>query len=127
MSDPRPVALTDEWLTAAEERIATARPDETRIQVTNGYPTLGIVEGAFIMAALDGASTIAAGFRALRDAAREYREAQVAWLDAAQALIDNRGKEPYPSQWHVRLDAARAREDAARVALDTLIAREVPR
>ena len=50
---------------AIEARAAAARPDPSRIVVVNGVPSIGIVEAAFVTAALDDIPTLLAALRTL--------------------------------------------------------------
>ena len=68
------VTRTAAWLSAAEARIVAARPDPARVVVTNGCPSIGIVEAAFVIAAFDDALVLVAEVKRLRALVGEASE-----------------------------------------------------
>ena len=83
-------ALTAETLAAMEARAAAARPDPARVVVTNGHPSVGIVEAAFILAVFDDHAQLLAEVRrltaALDGVRREERERCAKVADESAAL-----------------------------------------
>ena len=80
-----PAALLD--VAAIEARAAAARPDPSHIVFVNGAPGIGIVDAAFIMAALDDIPALLAALRSLRAhvASEPERVAVAVAVDRARA------------------------------------------